>query len=166
MFDNPLTARIAMFLGSIGIEVRAGDIPHETFLPGVEIHHGGLLADESKLTYPGDLLHEAGHLAVIEPARRLAMHQNAGDDPGEEMAAIAWSYAAALHIGLEPAALFHAGGYKGWSETLLENFAAGRPVGVPMLMWLGLTAEGRRAEEMGVAPYPHMIRWLCEERPG
>jgi hypothetical protein len=37
--------------------------------------------------------------------------------PGEEMAAIAWSYAACVHLGLEPTVVFHSDGYKGGSES-------------------------------------------------
>ena len=44
---------------------------------------------EEETAYPGDMLHEAGHLAVVPPERRLEMDKHAGDDGGEEMAAIA-----------------------------------------------------------------------------
>ena len=68
MFQNPLTQRIAEFLRSIGLPVRAGAIPDATFLPGIHMERGGLVADEARLCYPGDLLHEAGHLAVMTAA--------------------------------------------------------------------------------------------------
>ncbi len=159
-FQNELTRRIAMFLNGIGIPVAPGTVPSDTFLPGVLVTNGGLVVDERQLTYPGDLLHEAGHLAVVAPERRMVLHQHAGDDPAEEMMAIAWSYAAAVHMGLDLDVLFHAGGYRGWSDTLIANFTSGRPVGLPMLAWLGLAADERRAAELGVPPFPHMIRWL------
>jgi hypothetical protein len=162
MFTSETTQRIVGFLRSIGIDVRAGDIESETFLPGVQVEHGTLLVDESRLAYPSDLLHEAGHLAVVMPQRRSELHMHVGDDPAEEMMAIAWSYAAAVAIGLDARVLFHDGGYKGGGQSLAENFQSGRTVGVPMLAWIGLTAQEQRALELGVPPYPHMIRWLRE----
>ncbi|MGB7019857.1 MAG: hypothetical protein WBD80_11725, partial [Xanthobacteraceae bacterium] len=58
---------------SIGIEVRAATLIEPTFLPGLDIRHGAILADEARLTYPGDILHEAGHIAVA--VRRNAMRR-------------------------------------------------------------------------------------------
>lgn len=81
------------------------------------------------------------------------------------MGAIAWSYAAALHLGLAPEIVFHAAGYRGGAESLCENFAAGRTVGVPILEWLGLAAGAKLAVERGVEAYPAMLRWLREAEP-
>jgi hypothetical protein len=149
-FLNPLTNRIAGFLNEIGLPVRAGEIPEPTFLPGIHVFGGVLVVDEGRLAYPGDLLHEAGHLAVTPAARRDSIDGNAGDDGGEEMAAIAWSYAAAVHLELSPDVVFHAAGYRGGSSSLIDNFGAGRYVGVPYLKWIGLTGDA----------YPAMTRWL------
>ena len=162
-FHNPITARIAGFLEEIGIEVRRGELHEPTFLPGIGIDRGVLIVDESKMTYPGDLLHEAGHLAVVPPGRRGGMVMHAGDDAAEEMMAIAWSYAAALHLGIDVGVVFHEGGYKGGSSAIIENFGNRQYFGVPVLQWIGLTCEEKRAAELGVPPYPHMIRWLREE---
>ena len=89
-FTDALTERLAGFVRGIGIDVRAADLPDGTFLPGLDIRDGAILVDESKLAYPGDLLHEAGHLAVTDPAERNApaLTPTAGD----EMATLAWSY--------------------------------------------------------------------------
>jgi hypothetical protein len=43
---------------------------------------------------------------------------------------------------------------------MLENFAQGHYVGVPMLQWVGMTLEPRPAQEQGLQPYPHMLHWL------
>jgi len=154
--------KITGFLLEIGFEIRSAELTDQTFLPGITVDSGALLIDESKLLYPGDLLHEAGHLAVISPERRRKANGTVGKKAAEEMMAIAWSYAALVHIGLEPSVVFHDGGYRGWSTSLIENFTAGRYIGVPMLQWLGLTADDRRAKEMGIDPYPNMIRWTLE----
>ena len=161
-FSAPLIRSIAAFLEDIGLDVQASAIDGRTFVPGIQIQHGVLVVDEAELLYPGDLLHEAGHLAVVPSARRAAIHIDVGKSAGEEMMAIAWSYAAALHLGIEPAIVFHEDGYKGGSSALLENFGEGRYIGVPTLQWLGLTAEPRLAAELGVRPYPHMLKWLAD----
>ncbi len=163
MERNSLVVKIVSFLESIGLTVRLDTIEEPTFLPGVTVKNGILMIDESKLRYPGDLIHEAGHLALLPPAQRVKADGHMGDDGGMEMGAIAWSYAAALHLGLAPDVVFHEAGYRGGSQSLVENFAAGRYVGVPMLEWTGLTAGDKNAQAQGIQPYPAMLRWLREE---
>lgn len=166
MTDNPELAtkeKILQFFLDIGIPVKKTELARQTFLPGISIEHGTILIDESKLLHPGDLLHEAGHLAVIPAQKRQQTQNNVGMKAAEEMMAIAWSYAALVHLGLEPSCVFHDGGYRGESESLIENFTKGRYFGVPMLQWLGLTADGKRAEEMGIKPYPSMIKWILDD---
>jgi len=167
LFADPVTDRIANFLLDIGLSLRCGALEESTFLPGLRIEGGSLVVDEAKLLYPGDLLHEAAHLAVSEPRLRTSMEDSSvsedGQEGGAEMAAIAWSYAAALHIGLDPAVVFHPQGYKGGADALLDNFSKGRYVGVPLLQWMGMTADAEHARDAGVEPYPNMIAWLrCE----
>ncbi len=159
-FEEPMMARIAQFLTEIGLSLRRGAVAEKTILPGIEIQNGTLVIDESRLLYPGDLLHEAGHLAVLTSDQRSAQGSEAGDDLGAEIGAICWSYAAAIYIPIDPALVFHAHGYRGASEWHLENYREGRNPGVPLLQWMGLTADERRAKELGIAPYPHMLRWL------
>lgn len=147
------TARIAGFLESIGLAVREAAIPQDTFLPGIIVEGGVILMDPERLRYPGDLLHEAGHLAVLPAPHRAEITGPVGDDLGNEIAAIAWSWAALVHLGLDPAVVFHEGGYRGHSEAFIENFSAGHTPGVPLLEWYGLTSA---------AEYPRMKRWLRE----
>jgi hypothetical protein len=157
---DPVVGRIVAFLGAIGLPVRFGEIREATVVPGILIDRGVIVVDESRLKYPGDLLHEAGHLAVMPADRRRQAHNDAGNEPAEEISAIGWSYAAALHIGLDPAVVFHEAGYRGGSRSLLENFAEGRYIGVPMLQWLGLTYDQRTSAANGHRPYPEMERWV------
>jgi hypothetical protein len=119
------------------------------------LDHGGLLYDKSLLTYPGDLLHEAGHIAAA-PAEARASMSGAIDVPGIdtstlEWAAIPWSYAAAVAAGIDPALVFHEGGYGGRSAGLLRNFALGVPIGLHLLVDAGMTTT---------EIYPRMLRWL------
>lgn len=160
MFKDALTKKITDFLNRIGIIVEAGTFKEEVILPGILIKWGKLIIDESKLLYPGDLLHEAGHLSV-KPARdRDSVYINCGNDPAEEMMALAWSYAALVDIKIPPEVVFHEYGYKGEAKQLIERFHQGIYIGLPMLQWVGMAADIKNASAMGVEPFPHMIKWL------
>ena len=155
-------AQIVGFVRQIGLAVRWERIDEPTVLPGITIDHGVLVVDQDKVLHPGDLLHEAGHLAVVPAADRARLVHDAGADGGHEMMAIAWSYAAVCHLRLHPAVVFHQSGYRGGADNLVENFTAGRYVAVPLLQWLGMTVDARRAAEVGIEPYPQMIRWVLD----
>ena len=166
-FADPRTAAIAAFLGRIGIACEPADLADagDTFLPGILLDRGRLLVDEARLAYPGDLLHEAGHIAVAPSDVREHLSGGSVAVPGVDMAAlefaaIPWSYAAALAVGIDPAEVFHEGGYAGRASGLLFSFRAGAPIGAHLLEAAGMTASGPRAQALGVPPYPHMLRWL------
>src|ERR1700681_4633831 len=117
MFADPLTERLVEFVRGIGIEVRSTTLPEKTVLAGLDIRHGAILVDEARMTHPGDILHEAGHLAVTDPLKRDAPQLSPA--PAEEMASIAWSYAALRHLALDPAIVFHDDGYKGGASSII-----------------------------------------------
>ena len=98
MFADPLVTKLATFVQSLGIEVQACPIDWKTQFPGLEIRAGAVLVDESQLIHPGNILHEAGHLAVHDPAKRS--HPKFSPKKGEELGALAWSYAAVVHLDL------------------------------------------------------------------
>jgi hypothetical protein len=150
------------WLRQIGLTVRFAPLGQETFLPGVSLECGGLVVDPERLLYPGDLLHEAGHLAVMLPSARWSTEANAGSDMGDEIAAQTWSYAAAVYLGLAPEIVFHAAGYRGSAAHLVQLYRESR-VGVPVLQWMGLTLDAKRAAAENALPYPTMVRWLREE---
>jgi hypothetical protein len=158
LFADPLTDRIAAFILEIGIGIERTALDAPTACPGVDARYGVLLVDETSLAYPGDLLHDAGHIAVCDPALRSTL-QTIGDDPAEEMAAMAWSYAAGRQLGLDPAVVFHAS-FRGGGEAMIEAFEHRGGVGVPLLEWFGMTLGAKAAAAQGAAPYPHMLRWL------
>ena len=153
--------RIIEFLRAIGLTVEPRDLPNPTFLPGILIEQGKIYYDLEKLDYPGDLLHEAGHLAVVPGVDRCSFGPDVGDDGGLEMAAIAWSYAACLFIGLPVETVFHEAGYRGESDCLLSNFAEGRYLGVPILEWRGMAVQKKAGRNEGPF-YPTMKKWLCD----
>ena len=162
---DPVTDRMATFLASIGIPVLAADLPDRCFVPGIRLDRGRLLVDEARMICPGDLLHEGGHVAVMAPAVRAGRAVDASNDMGDEIAAIAWSWAALTHLGLAPEVVFSPLGYKGAAPWLIETFRAGHAPGLPLLQWMGLMLDERSAAERGTLPFPHMQRWLREEPP-
>ena len=113
-----LRDKICAFINEAGIDCREGAIPEQTFLPGIDIQKGNIIFDPERLAHPGDLLHEAGHMAVLRPKHRplAGNSENISGDitpAAAEMAAIAWSWAACRHLQLAPEVLFHEAGYKG-----------------------------------------------------
>ena len=151
-------AAIVAFLGDIGIPVAQAELDEDTVLPAMTVRGGVILYDPRRLERPGDLLHEGGHIAMTDPALR-PMVSDFGAAPsaqGDEMGAIAWSWAAAIAAGLDPRVAFHPDAYRGEGEWLQEVFAQGNYIGLPMLQYYGLA---RRSSDDG-APYPAMIKWL------
>lgn len=162
------TRDILSFLNRIGLIFTLEPIEGETFLPGLKLSEGTLMIDIDRLLYPGDILHEAGHLACMPPEIR----KNMSDDlpicdlhAGGEMMAIGWSYAACIYMGLDPKVVFHEKGYQNGSESLINNFEQSMFIGVPMLQWHGMTYDEKNAKAYGHEPYPVMQKWLCSSRP-
>jgi hypothetical protein len=158
MFADPLVNTLARFVAEVGIEVAAASSSSKTLFPGLDIQNGCVLIDESRLVHPGDILHEAGHVAVTDPMVRSA--ERLTPTGGQELAALAWSYAAALHLRLHPRIVFYEESYGNGGEALLENFAEGRYIGVPLLRRYRMTLEPTRMAAGDTMPYPHMLRWL------
>ncbi|MCW2957245.1 MAG: hypothetical protein JWP18_48 [Solirubrobacterales bacterium] len=155
--------RIVAFLQDVGIPAPVADLPDPDacFLPGVRVHDGQVLHDPARLTWPGDLLHEAGHLALLPPAQRRRLDEDVAL-PGVDMLALeagamAWSYAAALHLDIDPAVVFHEGGYRGRARSLLLQLRLGVVPGLHVLIDAGLTSRATAAE----GGYPAMQRWLA-----
>lgn len=164
MFTNPLTQRLADFLIGIGLEIVSFETESETFLPGILIRNGKILVDEKRLLFPGDLLHEAGHLAVA-PAELRKLLSDEVELPDFNMdsiesAAMLWSYAAAIYLKIDPRIVFHENGYKGNSESLLFNYSLGVFLGINVLEDAKMAFSFEKAVKLNVAPFPEMLRWL------
>lgn len=163
MERDELVNKIIAFLESIGIAVVKDVLRANTFLPGLQLRQGALVIDLDKLCYPGDILHEAGHLATMPPDIRENMNDTLPADDlnsGGEMMAHTWSYAACVHLDIDPNIVFHGDGYKGGGDNMVQNFLAGRYIGLPLLQWAGMAFDERNALENKQQPYPHMIHWL------
>jgi hypothetical protein len=161
--DPGILDRIVAFLDGIGIPIVEGEVPAESFLPGVRIVRGGIVFDPATLRWPGDLLHEAGHIAITPSAQRAALDDAMDDLPSAEHAgeveATAWAYAAVVHLQLDPSVLFHDGGYHGHSRGLIQAYMLGVYPGAAGLAQAGMTQVGVAAIAAGIPPYPHMLRW-------
>ncbi|MET4108225.1 hypothetical protein [Hymenobacter sp. UYP22] len=150
-----LVTVLLAFVEEIGLVVQQEHIEQACFLPGLLLRQGQLVVDHHRLLYPGDILHEAGHLAVTAAAERPTVGgnitENHPEKEGEELAVLAWTYAACRHVGLPAAVVFHPDGYKNQSQWLVEQYETGHYLGLPLLVWMGLTTT---------ADFPHMHRWL------
>ncbi|MBC3808128.1 hypothetical protein H8K52_12310 [Undibacterium seohonense] len=152
------------FIESLGISIIPRKLEHVTFLPGLDLGPNCIYVDAEKLLYPGDLLHEAGHLAVTTAAQRSAVGSEALELPwptdGEEIAAVLWSFAAAQHLQIPLEVVFHSDGYKNESQWLIENFQQGQYIGLPFLQWAGLCFDENQAALHQAQPFPVMQKWM------
>ncbi len=163
-FRNTLTSRMVAFIRATGIEVLATPLQEATFIPGIYISEGQLLVDEEKLLYPSDLLHEAGHIALIPAHLRKYATGDVGNiaEIGDayEVESIAWSWAATLALGIEPEILFHEHGYKGRSRQLLFTYRMGVYLGLKRLEDYDMAYTPPKAAALSVSPFPSMQKWL------
>lgn len=163
MTSEEMLQRIESFLHDIGIPTLQDTLEETTFLPGIEIRQGRLHIDPGRLEHPGDILHEAGHVAVTEGDKRHLLTGNV--EPGNpssslEPAAILWSYAALRHLDLPADVVFHHEGYKGQSSWMIEQFESGVYIGLPLLQWMGMAVDEDNATLLQAKPFPNMLKWL------
>lgn len=149
------------FLTEIGISAEKVLLTDAEFLPGLKIFKGKILYDEKRLLYPGDILHEAGHIATTPKVDRTkkGTEKMTNDWPseGDEIATICWSYAAAKQIEFPIEELFHDNGYKNDSLWLKEQFLNDSYIGLPLLEWMGLCQS---QSDSDFEAYPKMKKWL------
>lgn len=162
---SPEIKKIFLFLNEIGIQTIEKKLEN-TFLPGLSLGPNCLYIDFEKLLYPGDILHEAGHLAVATASeRKLAGTPEMSPEwppQSEEIGAILWSFAAAKHLELPLEFVFHLNGYKNASDWFISNFSSKNYIGLPFLQWIGLTLGEEKALEEKKEPFPVMQKWLRE----
>lgn len=155
--------KVLSFLDEIGINVVEKELDG-TFLPGLSLGPNCIYIDYEKLLYPGDILHEAGHLAVTPTTDRMVAGttEMAAEWPtqGEEMATMLWSFAAARHLELPIEFVFHPNGYKNDSEWLISTYNSENYIGIPFLEWAGLSLGKERALKEGKEAFPVMQKWI------
>ncbi|KQB42461.1 MBL fold metallo-hydrolase [Flavobacterium aquidurense] len=160
---SPEMQKIISFLDEIGLDIIEKELD-TTFLPGLSLGPNCLYIDYDKLLYPGDILHEAGHLAVTSSVERKLVGTNkmSPDWPtqAEEIGAILWSFAALNHLKLPLEFVFHPNGYKNQSDWFISNFSTKNYIGLPFLEWMGLSLSQDRALKEGKPAFPEMLKWL------
>ena len=134
-----------------------------TPLAGITLDRGVLVVDPAGPMYPGDLLHEAGHLALLPPRDRVRATGRLDDRWGTatESGAICWSVAAAWHLHLDLRVVLHDHGYHGAGARIATTFELGGFPGLPLPVDAGLTKPPAEAAA-GEPAFPAMARWLCE----
>jgi len=167
--EEQLLDRLIDFVHGIGLKTQECTFTHQSLLPGFDFGHQCIIIDREKVKYPGDLLHEAGHLAVVWAEKREKVNSLV-ENPveltdGEEIAAILWSYAALLELNLDPKVVFHEYGYKGDGEWIIEQIEQGNYIGLPFLEWRGMAYGHERAMEEETVAFPKMHKWLCGNEP-
>lgn len=155
--------RLILFLNEIGIPVVEQELDDTCFLPGLFPRSNTILLDRKRLKYPGDILHEAGHVAVTEAGFRpfigTAEMAEQWPQPGEELGAILWSYAVIIHLKIPPEVVFHAEGYKNDSAWLIEQFEKRNYIGLPLFEWMGFCDKYGENKEHEVF-FPALKKWL------
>lgn len=170
--DRRQLRQVADWLRHIGIPVTIGERFEPPFNSGLWVESGGVVYDPT-VAHVGDLLHEAGHLAVLPSSVRQEI--TAGDidsaagpliysmlaaDPRDETAlasiqtgdegVIAWSWAAAIEAGVPPRVTLTNGFF---DPTVRENthqwLVSGEFSGIAKLRVAGFTDQ-----------WPKMKRWL------
>jgi len=153
------------FLNEIGIQTSFRSLMPDTFLPGCHIENGTIIIDKSMLKHPGDILHEAGHIAVVSSAARRRLTEKSiiksKNREAEEVMAIAWSYAACMHLKIDPVFVFHENGYRNGSSSLIESCEKNEYIGMFMLQSVGMAVDRNDKRNEGTS-HIHMKRWLRE----
>lgn len=162
--EMALLERCVEFLNSIGIETTFRKIGNKSFLPGLLINKGMIIIDKDALEHPGDILHEAGHIAVVPAIDRPGLSERniptRKNRESEEVMAIAWSYAACIHLLIDPFFVFHEQGYRGGRDYITDSCRLKNYIGLSMLEKIGLTVNEKNAHRLNVPSYPHMTKWL------
>ena len=151
------------FLNEIGIQVIEKQLDDQCFLAGLNLGPNCIYLDRDKLKYPGDILHEAGHIAVIPESDRALLGSDKMDEQlliEREIGAILWSFAACVHLGFPLDFVFHPAGYKEESDWLIESFEKKNYIGLPLMVWMGFCHSPEEVEQEGVPPFPHLLKWL------
>jgi hypothetical protein len=157
--QDQLFEKCIAFINEVGINIEFKELGNDSFLPGFNIENGKIIIDRSMIQHPGDILHEAGHIAVVSSNDRPRLTEAAiikrKNREIEEVMAIAWSYAACIHLDIDPAYVFHESGYRGGSETIMDSCQKNEYMGLFMLQSLGMARENKQP-----AAVPGMLKWL------
>lgn len=179
--------KTAAFLNAIGLPTTLVDtLEQEGFLPGVWIHHGTL--HFTTKAQVGDLLHDAGHLAVIPSSFRSMMHGNLynslrqilsstsaldPEDPtaiavmqADDLSATAWGWACGIHLGIDPKLVIPAESYGNSGDEIRGMLTHNRYLGIHGLQRSGFCSarapftDGSSTTSETRPIFPKLAFWL------
>lgn len=163
-FTNELTQRMVDFVTSIGISVKQTILEDGLPIPGISVQNGEMLIDEERLSYPGDILYQAGRIAILPMEERNEYvgkdHPEYMTEATQGMMAMCWAWAALTHLQIAPEVVFHNGGYKGQSMQIIHGYQSGSYMGLPMLQLYEMAYEQHQAYAKGLNPFPYMYKWV------
>lgn len=169
--------KVVSFLNAIGIVTKRGRVPKDSVLKHVAIVNGGIVFDVK--VRARDLLHEAGHLALIPGKYRplcsgnmdksvqkiwdkaTAEGEMAFEDyiyrsllQSSDTEATAWAWAAGKYLGLPEKQII--------SDSKYEYDSEGKEIRFMLGIGRYLGIHGLRAAGMidSVKDYPKLKRWL------
>ncbi|MCW8329690.1 hypothetical protein MD588_12810 [Photobacterium sp. SDRW27] len=151
---------IMSFLNNIGLSIEYTLLDEKTFCSGISLKEGRLYIDRGKLFSPGELLYQAGKIAVSPSVDRAKLNGHILHEPCDDMMVIAWCWAALKHLNLTSDVIFATSRYGDSSCEIIEKFSTGRSIGVPLLQWAGMTNEPTRNLNDNMVVFPAMIKWL------
>jgi hypothetical protein len=176
--ESPIDT-VVRFLQEIGLEVvRCSEA--RGFLKHIKIDRGVLYID-AHATAP-NLLHEAGHLAVIPATHRPSVGANLEaalakmlasldwSDPESpecrvamycgESEATAWAWAAGVHLGLAPKDIIADEDYDNTGDQMRLALAHDAYLGINGLCHAGFCGQGALGRRRGQPIYPKLAFWL------
>lgn len=169
------------FLNEIGLECEI-EPGANGFLSTVRIERGKLFVDPSALA--ADILHEAGHLAVLPGRFRSIVGKDIGKiqtlifktvdfenpDEGEARAALqcgdqeatAWAWAAGKKIGLDDQSIIDGASYAGEGKNIRIMLSTNRYMGINGLAAAKfcVVPPGYLGKHLNLPTYPELKMWL------
>lgn len=175
---------VVNFLNNIGLKTiitQEKSYFQQTFLNNVLIKNGELLINQN--TKISDLLHEAGHLAVLHPQYRkfanndisgviqkmiteinVLQKENQKYQYCEDECATAWAYAVGVHLNLDNKMIIEKKQYGGTGKDVIFALKNNCHRGIKELQYAGFCVQQSSAKllkEFADLPvYPQLAKWV------
>ena len=178
LYANKKILSIVVYnLNKIGLQAVFGNVS-DSFLSGVKIENGTLIVDRSCSI--SNLLHEAGHLAVLPKEYRVqanddlsivllkmydevdcSKEENRRYMQCEDAESTAWAYAFGLKCGVPFDLIIDDEQYDGTGRDVLESLKHGSGFGVNGLARMGWCASSIiHSKASGLPIYPNLVKWI------
>lgn len=165
-------------LDKIGIQCIIGEA-NNCFVKGVQIKNGRLIVDPYRCSI-SNLLHEAGHLAVLPKEYRkqangdlsavlkkmygevdCSKEENRRYMQCEDDEATAWAFAFGVRWGVPFVLIIDDDQYDGTGRDVLESLSLGNGLGVSGLARMGWCASNLiHSKASGLPMYPNLVKWI------